>query len=137
MNEEDRQHVRILSLFHYVVGALAALFACFPIIHLVVGIGLVTGAFGHAADEPALRLIGAVFVALATILILCGWSLAVLLIVAGTFLRRQNHYAYCLVMAGVACAFFPFGTVLGVFTIVVLSRPTVRDAFGLVTAPVA
>ena len=135
MNEADRQHLQVLSVFHYVVGALAALFACFPIIHLVVGIGMVTGAFGHAANEPALRLIGAFFIGLATIFILSGWSFAVLLILAGTFLRRQNHYTYCLVMAGVACMFFPFGTALGVFTIVVLSRPAVREAFAPAQPP--
>ena len=33
----DNEHLRLLSIFHYVVSGLAALFACFPICHLVLG----------------------------------------------------------------------------------------------------
>jgi hypothetical protein len=32
-------------------------------------------------------------------------------------------------MAAVECLFIPFGTVLGVFTILVLQRPTVKAMF--------
>jgi len=37
-------------------------------------------------------------------------------------------------MAGVECMFMPFGTVLGVFTIIVLMRPSVKEIFGRVHA---
>jgi hypothetical protein len=33
-------------------------------------------------------------------------------------------------MACIQCAFFPFGIVLGVFTIIVLSRESVKGVFG-------
>lgn len=36
---------------------------------------------------------------------------------------------YCLVMAGIECMFMPFGTVLGVFTIIVLMRESVQKLF--------
>jgi hypothetical protein len=36
---------------------------------------------------------------------------------------------FCLVMAGIQCIFMPFGTVLGVFTIIVLMRNSVKEAF--------
>jgi len=36
---------------------------------------------------------------------------------------------FCVVMAGIACMFMPFGTVLGVFTLVVLTKPVVRELF--------
>jgi hypothetical protein len=32
-------------------------------------------------------------------------------------------------MAGVMCIFMPFGTVLGVFTLIVLLRPSVKPLF--------
>lgn len=38
---------------------------------------------------------------------------------------------FCLIMAGIACLFMPFGTVLGVFTIVVLTRESVREMISL------
>ena len=40
-------------------------------------------------------------------------------------------------MAAISCAFMPFGTVLGVFTLIVLLRPGVKELFGVGTAPVA
>jgi hypothetical protein len=33
-------------------------------------------------------------------------------------------------VACVSCVFMPIGTILGVFTILVLSRPSVKSAFG-------
>ena len=48
---------------------------------------------------------------------------------AGRYLSQQRHYTFCLVMAAVACMFMPFGTVLGVFTIIVLVRESVKELF--------
>jgi hypothetical protein len=129
VSEQDHQHLQLLSVFHYVVGAFVGLFSCFPIIHLVLGIAMVTGALGRGSDQLTMEILGALFIVMAAIFILAGWSFAALLILAGTYLNRRLHYTFCLVMAGVACAFFPFGTVLGVFTILVLSRPVVRAGF--------
>jgi hypothetical protein len=38
-------------------------------------------------------------------------------------------------MAAVSCAFFPFGTVLGVLTILTLSRPEARALFPATVPP--
>jgi hypothetical protein len=40
-------------------------------------------------------------------------------------------------MAAVACVFFPFGTVLGVFSIIVLTRESVKRLFDGSGAPAA
>ena len=53
-----------------------------------------------------------------------------LLAVAGRRLAQRRSYMFCMVMAGVACMLTPVGTVLGVFTIIVLNRPSVRRLFG-------
>jgi hypothetical protein len=49
---------------------------------------------------------------------------------AGIFLGRRKHYTFCLVMGCIECVFFPFGTALGVFTILVLVRESVKQLFG-------
>ena len=36
---------------------------------------------------------------------------------------------FCTVVSGIACMFMPFGTVLGVFALIVLNRPSVRKRF--------
>ena len=61
--------------------------------------------------------------------------LAALIAFAGRSLQQRTRYLYCLVMAGVECIFMPFGTVLGVFTIIVLMRDSVKPLFGRPAAP--
>lgn len=126
MNETDREHLRLLSIFHYVVAGVLALFACVPIIHLGVGFFLI---FAPPQGEAAPRALGVFFVVLASILILSGWTLAACLAFAGRCLAAHRRYTFCMVVAAIACVFMPLGTVLGVFTILVLMRPGVKEAF--------
>jgi len=127
--QQDEDHLRLLSIFHYVVGGLAALFACFPVFHLVMGIVFIILSGRPADGEPVPALFGWLFVFIAGSIMLAGWALAACIITAGRFLAARRHYLFCLVMAGVECLFMPFGTVLGAFTIVVLSRPGVKKMF--------
>jgi len=126
---QDLEHLRLLSIFHYVVAAMAAFFACFPILHFAMGLALTTGLFPDSKGEPAARIVGVAVMVFAGALILFGWAFAVALVLAGRALRKHKSYTFCLVMAAIACMFMPFGTVLGVFTIIVLMRPSVKELF--------
>jgi hypothetical protein len=128
---QDEQHLNILSIFHYVVGGLTALFACFPIFHLAMGIGMLSGGFGEIPPDEAFpfRLFGLLFVIFPAVIILLGWALAAAIVVAGYYLSKRRKYTFCLVVAGLECIFIPFGTVLGVFSIIVLVRPSVKAMF--------
>jgi hypothetical protein len=74
-------------------------------------------------------LVGWIHTVLATVFILLGWSIAVCIVLAGRYLSRRKHYLFCLIMARSECLFFPFGTVLGVFTIMILVRESVKTLF--------
>ena len=124
--KEDEQYLKLLSVFHYVVGGLAACFACIPIIHLSIGIAMLVGAIDDAPE-----FVGAFMVLIAIFAILAGWTLAVCIIIAGRCLAKRRRYMFCLVMAAISCVFMPFGTVLGVFTIIVLMRPSVKELFAV------
>ena len=127
---QEEEHLRLLSIFHYVVAGLAALFALFPIFHLVFGLIFVFApAKVDGKEEAAAAVIGWLFVLVAVVFITIGWVFAALVLAAGRFLARRRHYLFCMVMAGVECMFMPFGTVLGVFTIIVLVREPVKQLF--------
>lgn len=128
---QDEQHLNILSIFHYVVGGLTALFACLPIFHLAIGISMLSGGFGPPPPDEAFpfRLFGLLFVIVPATIILLGWGLAVTIALAGYYLSKRRNYTFCLVVAGLECIFMPFGTVLGIFTIIVLVRPSVKALF--------
>ena len=131
---QDEEHLRLLAIFHYVVAGLMALFACFPIIHLTVGILMLTGVLDGPSD-PEMRLMGLFFVVFPGAFILVGWALAICIFLAGRNLARRQRYMFCFVMGAVMCLFTPVGTVLGVFTILVLMRPSVKELFGLQPRP--
>jgi hypothetical protein len=122
---QDEQYLKLLSVFHYVVGGLVAFFACIPFIHLVLGIAMLVGAF---QDGPP-SVVGLIFVLMAVLFITAGWTLAICIVIAGRCLAKRKHYMFCLVIAAISCTFMPFGTVLGVFTIIVLMRPSVKELF--------
>ncbi|WP_435008223.1 hypothetical protein P12x_005501 [Tundrisphaera lichenicola] len=127
---EDAEHLRLLSIFHYVVGGLTALFASFPIIHVAIGIAIVTGSFNDPKNGSAPpSAFGWFFIVIGALFIVLGWAYAIGMFVAGRNLRQRRGYLYCLVMAGLSCANFPFGTCLGVFTLIVLLRPSVKPLF--------
>ena len=129
---EDTYYLRLLSIFHYVLAGMLALLACFPILHFAIGIAILTGAFEEPGkgDAPPVWF-GWMFVLLPGLMMLCGWALAVCVGMAGRQLRRHRSYTFCLVIAGIECIFMPMGTVLGVFTIIVLIRPGVKSLFGV------
>ena len=128
---QDLDHLRLLAIFHYVVAAMAGLFSLLPIIHLAIGIAVITGHLdGRHGGQAMPALFGWLFVAFASAWMLLGFTFAICLVLAGRFLARRRHYLYCLIMACVACTFMPLGTVLGVFTILVLMRPSVKELFG-------
>ena len=133
--DTDLEHLRLLSIFHYVVGGFAGLFSLFPVLHLFVGIAMLRGDFEGSGPEG--RTFGWVFIAVALVVIVTGLAFASLIIATGRFLSRHINYTFCLVIAAVECAFVPFGTVLGVFTIIVLQRPTVKQLFGRAPSPSA
>ena len=125
----DEEHLKLLSIFHYVVGGIAGFWACFPLIHLCIGIAMLGGAF-RGGPPPVL---GLFFVMMALTVITLGWALAICIIIAGRCLVKRQHYKFCFVIACISCAFMPFGTVLGVFTIIVLMRPSVKKLFAETT----
>ena len=129
--DQDAEHLRLLSVFHYIVAGMMALFGSFPIIHFIIGVAVILGKFPHGTNgQPQPALFGWFFVLFAGAWMLAGWSLAVAMVVAGRFLGQRRKYLYCLVVAGLTAAVcMPFGTVLGVFTIIVLMRPSVKKAF--------
>jgi hypothetical protein len=55
--------------------------------------------------------------------------LAILKFIVAKRLKERRSRALCLVVAAVSCLGIPFGTVLGVFTFLVLSRPSIERSF--------
>ncbi len=131
----DQEHLRLLAIFHYVLAGITGLFSLFPVFLLLMDLALTfwPTQFGFDDAQPS-ALFGWMFFVFAAAKILMGLTLAGL-VLAGLVLftarclSQRRRHLFCLVMAGVECIFVPIGTVLSVFTLIVLVRPTVKELF--------
>jgi hypothetical protein len=135
---QDREHLRLLAIFHYVVAGLAALFSFFPLLYSTIGGFMLCAAHhpGPTNQEPPPAIVGWIFVVLGASFFLACLAMAICILMAGRSLARQRRYLFAFVIACLECFFIPpFGTILGVFTIVVLSRESVKALFSTAQAP--
>jgi hypothetical protein len=133
---QNKEHLRLLAIFHYIVAGLAAFFSFFPLLYTTIGaIFIFVARHGtpKAGEELPPEFLGWIFVGLGSFLFLLGISMAICIFIAGRCLSRFKCYSFTLVMACVECLFIPFGTILGVFTIIALSRESMKALFS--TAP--
>jgi hypothetical protein len=137
---QDREHLRLLAIFHYVVAGLAVLFSFFPLLYTTIGAIFIFAA-RHGTARPGEELppefLGWIFAVIGSVLFLIGLAMAICILIAGRSLAHCKRYSFALVMACIECVFVPFGTILGVFTIVVLSRESVRALFSTATVQAA
>ena len=131
---QHAEHLQLLTIFHYVVAGLAALFSFFPLLYSLVGGFLLYAAHhpGPNNQEPPPAFLGWIFIAVGVVFFLTGITMAICTLIAGQCLFRRKAYSFALVIACVECLFIPFRTILGVFTIIVLSRESVKALFGTV-----
>jgi len=122
----------LLAIFHYVGAGLAALFSFFPLLYTTIGAIFIFAA-RHGTPKPGEELppefLGWIFAIVGLLLFLLGIAMAICILIAGRCLSRRKHHTFALVMACIECLFIPFGTILGVFTIIALSRESVKELF--------
>lgn len=151
MNQDD-SHLNALAIAHYVVGGFMVLFACLPLMHMFLGLSMALNIGdmqesmmrqngSQAMSQPPFppELFGWFFFGMGLLFFILGQAISISIIVSGRFLHQRKNYMFSFVLACVACMMIPFGTILGVFTIIVLSRDSVKALYGRLqaSAPVA
>lgn len=137
MVDQDEEHLKLLSILYYVWGGLTAFGACFGSIYAVVGGGfLIAAASQQGGQNGPPPWFGAIFLVLGVFILALAVAISLLNIFTARFLARRQRYTFCFVVAVLSCLSVPLGTALGIFTIIVLQRPSVKAKFGQLPAPV-
>ena len=129
---KDREQIRLLAIFHFILGGLCLVGIGFLILHyLVIRTVFSQPGMWNFPNNPNLppREFLRIFVwfyAFAGAVVLAGCVLNVL---SGFFLHQRRHRTFSLIVGGLNCLQVPFGTALGVFTIIVLLRDSVRRSY--------
>jgi len=80
-------------------------------------------------ESPPPELLGWFLVGFGIFFAIVGLAFAVLIFLGGRALARRRYYGFVFVVACIECIFVPFGTILGVFTMIVLSRESAKRLF--------
>lgn len=133
MIDRDEEHLRLLKLGYYVLAGITGLFSFFP----AVAFGILGGIFSSGAipvsqqsggkGDP--RVFGTIMLVFAAFAFVAGalGSLAAFITARG--LRDHRRRTFCFVVAICTCLYVPWGTLIGVCTILVLNRPSVKMLF--------
>lgn len=120
--KRDIEQLRLLSIFHYVMGGLAIPCSFIPLLDIWMRFSMVGSAWELQPIDWVTMIIPAAFLLVAILF-------AGTFFVAGYFLSRHRNRFFCLVVAGIDTLFVPLGTILGIFTIVILMRNSVIALF--------
>jgi hypothetical protein len=125
----DREHLNLLAVFHFIGAGLAVLGLGFLCIHFLIFQAVMThqrfGGGAHSEWNLPMAIFSVFYLFFGAWLVSC----LVLNVLSGFFLLKRRHRVFSIVTAAFNCAHVPFGTLLGVFTIVVLSRDSVRREY--------
>jgi hypothetical protein len=135
----DADHLRLLAVFHFVYAGLSFLMIGFIVLHYAMMRTMFANPkmWENAKEQPPFDpqeffnifiwfyILGAVFTLI----------YVVLNVVSGMFLLKRRHRLFSMVTAGLNCLGVPLGTVLGVFTLVVLTRDSVARLYAAESSP--
>jgi hypothetical protein len=135
----DAEHLKLLAVFHFVLAGLSIFGLLFLFGHWF----FMSSIFDHPemwknaknGAQPPPKEFFAIFQWFYAFMgaMILGGGLANL--ISGFCILRRRARLFSLVVAGVGCLFFPFGTALGVFTLVVLLRESVREEYAAKVPP--
>ena len=131
LQKRDAEHLQLLSIFHFVMAGLALLGILFLLCHYAIFSTVFNNPkmWQNQKDGPPPAEFFAAFKWLylffGTGMLACG-SLNLL---SGFSLRARKRRMFSLVVAGINCLMFPLGTALGVFTIIILQRDSIRELY--------
>lgn len=128
MKSKEQSHLEMLAVFHYVWGGLNLLCGAMPLIYVPFGIMGLMGKLPDSPDEPP-TFVWWFVIAMGVVGAVASWAIAILVLIAGRQLNRARGWVYCLVIAILECLSMPLGTILGVFTIIALSKPEIKALF--------
>ena len=140
----DDEHLKLLSLGYLISAGFNALFSLFGLFYVFMGIFM--GQMirnlpepSTRADQPPPAFFGWLFAAIGLAFMGVFLTLGVLKFVAASSLKKRTSRIFCMVVAGITCLEFPYGTALGVLTFIALGRESVIRLFGqgVVSRPLA
>jgi nitrogen fixation/metabolism regulation signal transduction histidine kinase len=132
--EKDLQHLNLLGIFHYIWGALSLIGGLLiGGYFLVIGIVLLSNppSSSSSEDSGTASVVGGIMIGVGVVLFLIVVVYGILTLLAGgKYRKHQGGYWFCFILAIITLAIGGIpGIVLGIFSLIVLSRESVKTLF--------
>ena len=132
--EKDLEHLKLLGIFHYIWGALSLLGGIvIGGYFLVIGVILMNNPPTSTASEDSgtASMAGGILIGVGVVLFLIVVVYGFLTLMAGgKYRKHQGGYWFCFILAIVTLVIGGIpGIVLGIFSLIVLSRDSVKALF--------
>jgi hypothetical protein len=128
----DAEHLKLLVVGYYISGGLDALFSLLGIFYMLMGAAF--GAFlSRLPTKPGQEFppfMGWLFAAFGATIFFLFIAFAAFKFLTARSIARRNSRIFCMVVGALSCLGIPWGTLLGVCTLLVLSRASVTPLFG-------
>ena len=127
---QDKSHLNLLAIFYFVKAGLSLFGALICLIEAIIGIVMIFGSQQTKGQDAEMMLImGIAWACIGGIAFLISTIAGVLQLMAGRKLQKRTGRTFCFVVAIITALSIPLGTILAVFTFVVLNRPSVQQMF--------
>jgi hypothetical protein len=128
----DAEHLKLLTIFHFVLAGVLGATGLIFVVHIALGIIMIQAAGPtppRGGGQASPLLMGWLFLGMGVTFLAVFLGSGILLALAGWNLSRRKRWTFCFVVACLSCLNAPLGTALGVCTILVLNRQSVKDLF--------
>src|ERR1051325_11136411 len=127
----DADHLRLLSVFHFVGAGLAVLGILFIFAHYAMFQAFFAnpGMWQNQKQSPPPAEFLAIFKWFYVVFAIWCFASGILNVMSGFFIRSRKHRTFSLIVSAINCLHMPLGTALAVFTIIVLVRDSVREQY--------
>ncbi len=129
--------LRLLSIGYYIQGGIAAVYTLLILAYsafataLLANINKIAGQSNQQELPPALFSIISI---LLTVLLGLACAYTICMFLAAYWLPRFRNKLFIQILGALNCMAIPYGTVLGIFTLMVLQRPSAKQFFAEGTA---
>jgi hypothetical protein len=132
--EKDLEHLKLLGIFHYIWGALSLIGGIFiGGYFLVIGVILMNNppTSTSSEDSGTASMAGGILIGVGVVLFLIVVVYGILTLIAGgKYRKHQGGYWFCFILAIVTLVIGGIpGIALGIFSLIVLSRDSVKALF--------
>lgn len=130
IKKAETDKLLIVSIFHYLLAGFQMLFCAVGLVYLFFGVLIASGTLepskGAGAPPEAM---GWIFGVLGVIFVIIFFTMSILTLVTGINISKRRNHIFCIVIDSILCLWVPFGTLVGVFGLVLLTRPEIAVKF--------